>query len=129
MGGEILRLPSGYIDAVDVRVGEGRIDATGVDGLVVATPGHHLPGVARLLFMGQSPDLAGAPVKQRNIILRAILLLIVEGNGAAIFGPARILFANCRRVSQFDDFATLTGYSVQIPEFIASVVLLVDDPF
>src|SRR5215475_1516903 len=114
MGGEILRLPSGYIDAVDVRVGEGWIDATGVDGLVVATPGHHLPGVARLLFMGQSPNLAGAPVKQSNVVLRTVLRLVVEGNGAAIFGPARILLANCRRVRQVDDFAAITGYRVQI---------------
>src|ERR1039458_1748557 len=41
----------------------------------------------------------------------------------------RILLADVRRVGQVDHLAAVAGYSVEIPEFIAGVVLLVDDPF
>src|SRR6202040_1278936 len=128
MGREILHLSGRYIYAVDVRVGEGRINAAGIDGLIVAAPRHHVPGVTGLLFMGQQPDLAGAPVEQSNVILGTILRLIGEGNGAAIVAPVRILLANRRRVSQVNDLAAVARDSVEIPEFIAGAVLLVDDP-
>src|ERR1700688_2819360 len=123
MGGEILRLPSGHIDAVDVRVGEGRIDAASVDGLVVATPGHHLPGVTGLLFMGEQPNLAGAPVEDGHVIFGAVLRLIGESDVVTISGPARILLADGRRLREVDDLAAVAGQSVEIPEYVAGVVL------
>ena len=78
--------------------------------------------------MGQQLNLAGAPVEQSNVVLRTILSLIGEGNGAAIVGPARTLLANRGRVSQVDDLAAVAGDSIEIPEFVAGAVLLVDDP-
>jgi hypothetical protein len=48
-----------------------------------------------------------------------------ESNGSTIAGPVRTLFANVRRVGQVDDFSAVAGDSVEIPEFIAGAVLLV----
>src|SRR5579884_276523 len=129
MSGEILRVPGGHINAVNVRVSEGRIDADGVDGLIVAAPRKHVPGVTGLLFMGQQPDFAGAPVEQGNIVLRALLRLIAKSNAAAVVRPPWTLLANVGRVCQVDDFSTVAGDRVKIPKFITGVVLLVDDPF
>src|ERR1700745_454999 len=79
--------------------------------------------------MGQQSNFAGAPVEQGNVVLGAVLRLIGESNGVAIVGPVWILLANVRRVGQVDDFAAVAGDGVEVPEFIAGVVLLVDDPF
>src|SRR5215470_17512660 len=129
MGREILHFSARYIELVDVRVGERRIHAAGIDGLIIAAPRHYVPGVTGLLFMGQQLDLASAPVEQSNVILGTLLRLVGESNGAAIVGPVRILLANRRRIRQVNDLTTVARDSVEIPEFIACVVLLVDDPF
>ena len=81
-----------------------------------------------MLLMGQQPDLAGAPVEHGNVVLGAVLRLIAESNGAAVVGPTWILLANVGRLCQADDFSTVAGDSVEIPKFITSVILLVDDP-
>src|SRR5664279_3756805 len=119
MDGEVLRLPGGHINAVDVRVSEGRIDAAGVDGLIIAAPSHRIPGVTGLLLMGQQPDLAGAPVEQGNVVLGAVLRLIAESNGAAVVGPTWILLANVGRLCQVDDFSTVAGDGVKIPKSVS----------
>src|SRR5947209_4072973 len=129
MGREIFRFSGSYVNAVDVRVGEGRIHAAGIDGLIVVAPRHRAPAITSLLFMGQQLDLASAPVEQSDVILRTIFRLIGESNGLAVVGPTGTLFANRRRVREVHDLATVAWHSVEIPEFISCVVLLVDDPF
>jgi len=66
---EILELPGRHIDTVNVRIRERRIHAVGTDGLVIAAPGHHIPGVTGLLLVGELMNLAGAPVEQSNVVL------------------------------------------------------------
>ena len=129
MGREIFRFPGSHINAVDVRVGEGRIHTAGIDGLIVVAPRHRAPAVTGLLFVSQKLDLASAPVEQSDVILRTIFRLIGESNGLAIVGPTGTLFANRRRVRQIDDLAAFARDGVEIPEFISCVVLLIDDPF
>src|SRR5579863_4209105 len=129
MGSEILHLSGRHIDVVDIRVSERGIYAAGIDGLIVAAPRHYAPGVAGLLLMGQQLDLSRVPVEQRKVILGTIFRLVGESNGAAIVGPVRILLANRRRIRQVNGLAPVARDSVEIPEFISCMVLLVDDPF
>jgi hypothetical protein len=82
-----------------------------------------------LVLVGEFVNFASPPIEQSNIVLRALLGLVGESNGAAIVRPVWILFANRRRVGQVDHLAAFARRRVNVPELVARVVLLLDDPF
>ena len=81
-----------------------------------------------MLLIRQLMDLAGAPVEQGNVILRAVLGLVGKSDRVAVVRPMRVLLANRRRVGQVERLAAIARYSVKVPEFVACAVLLVNDP-
>src|SRR3954467_9605043 len=80
------------------------------------------------LLMRQLTDGFGAPIQEGDIVESRIFRFVAESDYFSAVRPQRTLFADVWCVGQVDDSAAITRDSVQVPHFVATAVLLKDDP-
>src|SRR5438874_7831218 len=80
------------------------------------------------LLVGQFTDRFGVPINKGNIVEGGIFRLVPEDDHLSAMRPERTFFADLWCVSQVNDCAAVTRDSVQVPHFVATAVLLKDDP-